>query len=26
MSNHDDLLAGFLRKRHSVSKLVVHLI
>ncbi|HAN8602741.1 TPA: IS200/IS605 family transposase, partial [Escherichia coli] len=23
MSNHDDLLAGFLRKRHSVSKLVV---
>ncbi|HEI0410190.1 TPA: IS200/IS605 family transposase, partial [Escherichia coli] len=21
MSNHDDLLAGFLRKRHSVSKL-----
>ncbi|EFH0388342.1 IS200/IS605 family transposase, partial [Escherichia coli] len=24
MSNHDDLLAGFLRKRHSVSKLVVH--
>ncbi|MBA1774482.1 IS200/IS605 family transposase, partial [Escherichia coli] len=25
MSNHDDLLAGFLRKRHSVSKLVVHL-
>ncbi|EOD2621993.1 IS200/IS605 family transposase, partial [Escherichia coli] len=22
MSNHDDLLAGFLRKRHSVSKLV----
>lgn len=26
MSNHDDLLEGFLRKRHSVSKLVVHLI
>ena len=26
MSNHDDSLAGFLRKRHSVSKLVVHLI
>ncbi len=26
MSNHNDLLAGFLRKRHSVSKLVVHLI
>ncbi|MEY0017744.1 IS200/IS605 family transposase [Providencia rettgeri] len=26
MSNHDDLLVGFLRKRHSVSKLVVHLI
>ncbi|WP_171742565.1 transposase, partial [Shigella sp. FC1967] len=26
MSNHDDLLAGSLRKRHSVSKLVVHLI
>lgn len=26
MSNHDDLLEGSLRKRHSVSKLVVHLI
>lgn len=26
MSNHDDLLEGFLRKRHSISKLVVHLI
>lgn len=26
MSNHDNLLDGFLRKRHSVSKLVVHLI
>lgn len=26
MSDHDDLLEGFLRKRHSVSKLVVHLI
>ncbi|WOO49855.1 IS200/IS605 family transposase [Hafnia alvei] len=26
MSNHNDLLAEFLRKRHSVSKLVVHLI
>nr|WP_286146087.1 IS200/IS605 family transposase [Shigella sp. FC1967] len=26
MSNHDDLLAGSLRKRHSVSKLVVPLI
>ncbi|WP_065823365.1 IS200/IS605 family transposase [Photorhabdus australis] len=26
MSHHDELLSGFLRKRHSVSKLVVHLI
>ena len=26
MSHNDDLLEGFLRKRHSVSKLVVHLI
>ncbi|WP_368763514.1 IS200/IS605 family transposase [Klebsiella variicola] len=26
MSSHDELLAGFLRKRHSVSKLVLHLI
>ncbi|WP_342639650.1 IS200/IS605 family transposase [Proteus faecis] len=26
MSNHDDLLEGSLRKRHSVSKLVVHLL
>ncbi|EMA8584973.1 IS200/IS605 family transposase, partial [Escherichia coli] len=26
MSHHEDLLEGFLRKRHSVSKLVVHLI
>ncbi len=26
MSNHDDLLEGSLRKRHSVSKLVEHLI
>lgn len=26
MSNHDDFLAEFLHKRHSVSKLVVHLI
>lgn len=26
LSGHDDLLAGFLRKRLSVSKLVVHLI
>ncbi|WP_337240274.1 IS200/IS605 family transposase, partial [Proteus faecis] len=26
MSNHDDLLERSLRKRHSVSKLVVHLI
>ncbi|EMM7805018.1 transposase, partial [Pluralibacter gergoviae] len=26
MSNHDDSLEGSLRKRHSVSKLVVHLI
>ena len=26
MSNHNDLLEGSLRKRHSVSKLVVHLI
>ncbi|WP_353615161.1 transposase, partial [Shigella sp. FC1967] len=26
LSNHNDLLAEFLRKRHSVSKLVVHLI
>lgn len=26
MSNQEDLLEGFLRKRHSVSKLVVHLI
>lgn len=26
LSDHDDLLTGFLRKRHSVSKLVVHLI
>ena len=26
MSVHDDLLSGYLRRRHSVSKLVVHLI
>ncbi|QKJ49369.1 IS200/IS605 family transposase [Proteus vulgaris] len=26
MSHHEDLLEGYLRKRHSVSKLVVHLI
>lgn len=26
MSNHRESLEGFLRKRHSVSKLVVHLI
>ncbi|EEH5687132.1 IS200/IS605 family transposase [Salmonella enterica] len=26
MSNHHESLEGFLRKRHSVSKLVVHLI
>ncbi|WP_254361398.1 YbaK/EbsC family protein [Photorhabdus heterorhabditis] len=26
MSHHDELLSGFLRKRHSVSKLIVHLI
>ncbi|HBW7627693.1 IS200/IS605 family transposase [Klebsiella pneumoniae] len=26
MSNHNEPLEGFLRKRHSVSKLVVHLI
>ncbi|EQB97720.1 IS200/IS605 family transposase, partial [Photorhabdus temperata] len=26
MSNQHELLEGFLRKRHSVSKLVVHLI
>lgn len=26
MSNHHDSLEGCLRKRHSVSKLVVHLI
>ncbi|AKH62132.1 MULTISPECIES: IS200/IS605 family transposase [Photorhabdus] len=26
MSKHNELLEGFLRKRHSVSKLVVHLI
>ncbi|EBA1981668.1 IS200/IS605 family transposase, partial [Salmonella enterica] len=25
MSNHHESLEGFLRKRHSVSKLVVHL-
>ncbi|EHC7492998.1 IS200/IS605 family transposase, partial [Salmonella enterica subsp. enterica serovar Typhimurium] len=24
MSNHHESLEGFLRKRHSVSKLVVH--
>ncbi|WP_241580309.1 IS200/IS605 family transposase [Rosenbergiella nectarea] len=26
MSVHEDLLSGYLRRRHSVSKLVVHLI
>lgn len=26
MSHHEDLLEGYLRKRHSISKLVVHLI
>ncbi|WP_387440424.1 IS200/IS605 family transposase, partial [Photorhabdus sp. RM105S] len=26
MSNHHESLEGFLRKRHSVSQLVVHLI
>lgn len=26
MSAHNDLLSGYLRRRHSVSKLVVHLI
>lgn len=26
MSNHHEALEGFLRKRHSVSKLIVHLI